>query len=212
MAATLDQISEGRVVLGLGAGWQRNEHAAYGLELAEPRERLDAFDESVEVISSLLRRSRTTFAGTYHQLADATCEPKPVQSPLPLLIGGGGERRTMRIAATYANIWHSWETSTEFARKNEVLDEHCRVLGRDPRTVARATGGTIAFDGPDIGNDSFNDNDIAGTADEIVECLQHFANARADEFIVRDHSGRMSSAATIEAIERLTSEVIPAFA
>src|SRR2546425_2448569 len=85
MAAAIDNISDGRVVLGIGAGWQLNEHLAYGLELGAPKERLDRFEEACQVITSLLRERRTTFAGRYFTLSDAPNQPSPVQTPLPLL-------------------------------------------------------------------------------------------------------------------------------
>src|SRR5215469_16617891 len=98
IAAAIDQISDGRLTLGVGAGWQLNEHAAYGIELGTVRERLDRFEEAVQILRSLLDQPRTTFPGRYFQIRDAPAQPGPVQDRLPLLIGGGGERRTMRIA------------------------------------------------------------------------------------------------------------------
>jgi len=108
MAATVDRISYGRLVLGLGAGWQENEHEAYGIELPAVGKRLARLDEACQVIRLLLSQERSNFEGTFYQLVDAPCEPKPVQRPLPLLIGGGGERTTMRIAARYADEWNCW--------------------------------------------------------------------------------------------------------
>lgn len=99
IASAVDQISQGRLTLGVGAGWQENEHAAYGIELGTLRERMDRFEEAVQILRSLLSQPRTTFSGQYFQLHDAPCQPAPVQDRLPLLIGGGGERRTLRIAA-----------------------------------------------------------------------------------------------------------------
>ena len=108
MAATLDRISEGRVVLGIGAGWQPNEHAAFGIPLPEPAERIDALDEACTVLRMLLDDGHCTFSGATYQLRDAICEPRPVQDRLSLLVGGGGERRTMKVAARHADVWHCW--------------------------------------------------------------------------------------------------------
>ncbi|HVN50557.1 MAG TPA: TIGR03560 family F420-dependent LLM class oxidoreductase, partial [Acidimicrobiales bacterium] len=108
MAAGVDQISGGRFLLGLGAGWQENEHEAYGLEFGTVRSRLDRLDEACAIVTSLLRDDRTTFDGEHYRLRDAPLDPKPVQPKLPLLIGGRGERRTMRIAARYADEWNAW--------------------------------------------------------------------------------------------------------
>src|SRR5215469_6423384 len=102
IAATVDQISQGRLTLGVGAGWQLNEHASYGIPLGTVRERLDRFDEAVQILRSLLAEPRTTFAGQYFRLADAPNQPSPVRGRLPLLVGGAGEQRTLRIAARHA--------------------------------------------------------------------------------------------------------------
>jgi F420-dependent oxidoreductase-like protein len=110
IAAAVDQISHGRLTLGIGAGWQLNEHAAYGIELGPLRERMDRFEEAVQVVRGLLDQPRTTFQGEHFQLQDAPNQPAPVQRRLPLLIGGGGERRTLRIAARYADEWNAWTT------------------------------------------------------------------------------------------------------
>lgn len=140
MAATMDHVTGGRFVLGLGAGGQRNEHVAYGLALPSISRRLDAFEEACAVIRSLLTQPRTTFDGAFFQLTEAPCDPKPVQTPLPLLIGGGGERRTLRIAAQFADEWHVWSTPDEFRSKSEILDRHCEDIGRDPSSILRVTG------------------------------------------------------------------------
>src|SRR5580700_10827550 len=106
MAATLDIVSAGRLELGIGAGWNEEESGAYGIELGTPRERSDRFEEACEVITSLLSRETTTFKGSYYQLTEAWCEPKPVQRPLPICIGGSGEKRTLRTAARFAQHWN----------------------------------------------------------------------------------------------------------
>ena len=162
MAATLDQVSGGRLVLGLGAGWQPNEHLACGIALPPVAERLDRFEESLTAITTLLRDGGGTFAGRYVTLTGASCRPRPAQQRLPVLVGGSGERRTLRIAATYADAWHSWGDADEFARLSGVLDRHCVEVGRDPRTVRRVAG---------------------GIPDEPEELRGYVA----DEYVVRDH-------------------------
>src|SRR3712207_5509939 len=129
IAAAVDNISGGRLLLGIGAGWQENEHAAYGIELGSVKERLDRFEEACQVVSSLLREPRTTFAGRHYRLEDAPNQPAPVQPKLPLLIGGGGEKRTMRIAAQYADEWNAWSTPEVLEHKVGVLRRHCDDLG-----------------------------------------------------------------------------------
>ena len=107
MAATLDIVSAGRLEMGIGAGWNEEESGAYGIELGGPAERSDRFEEACQVIVSLLTQQTTDFAGRYYQLTGARCEPKPVQQPHPpLVIGGSGERRTLRTAARFAQHWN----------------------------------------------------------------------------------------------------------
>ena len=140
MVAALDHVSGGRAIAGLGAGWQVNEHAAYGIDLLSDRDRSDRFEESVHVVASLLREGRTTFEGRYFSLHDAPNQPAPVQDRLPVLVAGKGERRTLRTAAKYADAWHTWGTPESFAAKSAVLDQRCEEAGRDPGTIRRATG------------------------------------------------------------------------
>jgi alkanesulfonate monooxygenase SsuD/methylene tetrahydromethanopterin reductase-like flavin-dependent oxidoreductase (luciferase family) len=140
MAASLDTVSGGRAIAGLGAGWQVNEHAAYGIDLMSPRDRSDRFEESVHVVASLLREPRTTFEGRFFRLHDAPNQPAPVQERLPVLVAGRGEHRTLRTAAKYADVWHTWGTPESFAAKSRVLDERCAEVARDPAEVRRASG------------------------------------------------------------------------
>lgn len=137
MVATLDVVSDGRVELGLGAGWNEEEHHAYGIELPAVRERLDRLEEACEVVHRLLTEPVADFAGEHYRLTAARCEPKPVQKPRPpLVIGGRGERRTLRIAATWADQWNFPSGSPEeFAHKVQVLHRHMEDVGRPPGAV-----------------------------------------------------------------------------
>lgn len=141
MAATLDVISGGRLELGLGAGWNNEECDAYGIELPPLRERFDRFDEALEVITGLLADTTTTFDGEHYQLVDARCEPKPVQRPHPpICIGGGGEKRTLRAVARFAQHWnYPGGPADDFARKLDVLRGHCADVGRDPGEIITST-------------------------------------------------------------------------
>ena len=140
MVTTLDHVSGGRAIAGLGAGWQVNEHRAYGIDLLSPSDRSDRFEESVAVVASLLRNERTTFDGRFFQLRDAPNKPAPVQARLPVLVAGGGERRTLPTAARYADVWHVWGRPEGFAAKSAKLDQACAAVGRDPAAIRRATG------------------------------------------------------------------------
>ncbi|MCA1844661.1 MAG: LLM class flavin-dependent oxidoreductase, partial [Actinobacteria bacterium] len=133
MAATLDIISGGRLEFGLGAGWNEEECAAYGIDLPPLRERFDRFDEACEIILSLLSNETTDFAGQHYKMTAARCEPKPVQRPHPpLCIGGVGEKRTLRTVARLAQHWNLPGGGPEvFKQKRDVLAGHCADVGRD---------------------------------------------------------------------------------
>src|SRR5205823_5649733 len=146
MATQVDIISNGRFVLGLGAGWQENEHRAYGIPYYTPGERLGRLNEACQIIRGLFQNERTTFKGRYYQVEDAPLSPKPVQQPLPLLIGGGGEKVTLRIAARHADEWNTWGTPETLGRKMAILDEHCATEGRDPKEIRRSAQALFFLD------------------------------------------------------------------
>jgi F420-dependent oxidoreductase-like protein len=148
IAATVDVISQGRLDFGIGAGWNEFESNAYGIELYKPGERLRHLAEACEVIKRLWTDKLANFDGKYYQLKDAYCEPKPIQKPYPpFVIGGGGEKLTLRIVAQYASIWNmAGGTAEDFKHKNAVLDEHCAAIGRNPAEIARSVQVTIVPD------------------------------------------------------------------
>ena len=150
MAATLDIISNGRLELGIGAGWNEEECGAYGIELGSLKERFDRFDEACEIIVGLLSQTTTDFAGRYFTLTDARCEPKPVQQPHPpIVIGGGGEKRTLRAVARHAQHWNfAGGTVEQFRHKLDVLHQHCADIRRDPGEIMTSTHLRLGPDGP----------------------------------------------------------------
>jgi F420-dependent oxidoreductase-like protein len=133
MVAALDIISNGRLEVGIGAGWNEEESGAYGIELGGIKERMDRFEEACQVLTSLLGNETTNFDGKYYQFKDARNEPKGLQRPHPpICIGGSGEKRTLRITAQYAQHWNfAGGPPEEFARKRDVLGSHCADIGRD---------------------------------------------------------------------------------
>ena len=149
IAATTDIISGGRLELGLGAGWNEMETAAYGIGLPPLRERFDRFDEGVEAIISLLSNQTSTFDGRYVKLTDAWCEPKPVQRPHPpITIGGRGRTRTLRTAARLAQQWNAITPSPEdWLSLKETLAGHCASIGRDPHEITCSVN--VRVEGPD---------------------------------------------------------------
>jgi len=184
MAATVDHITGGRFTLGVGAGWQANEHQQYGIELPPVKERLDRFEEALQVLHGLLRQPRTTIEGQYYQLTDALCEPKPLQDPLPILVGGGGERRMLRIVARYADAWNTWGTPDTIAHKSSVLDDYCAEEQRDPKAIARTAQALMAVRGPVPDNVSMPV--VGGSTDRLAEAIDRYRAVGLDELIVPD--------------------------
>lgn len=135
MAVTLDHISHGRALCGLGAGWFRQEAEMYGMAWPTTGERLARLDEAAHIARSLFDAQRTTFVGRHYHLTDAVAAPKPIQSHLPLLIGGGGERRTMRFAARHADIWNTFGSPASMKRKIAMLHRYCAEVGREASSV-----------------------------------------------------------------------------
>ncbi len=140
MAATVDIISGGRFELGMGAGWNVMESTAYGIELGTLRQRFDRFDEGIEIIVSLLANKATSFSGAYFELTDAWCEPKPVQSKIPLVIGGRGRARTLKTTARFADQWDMTFPAqpSDWTELDEVLRAHCDTVGRDQAEITRS--------------------------------------------------------------------------
>ena len=213
IAAAVDQVSHGRLTLGIGAGWQQNEHAAYGIALGTVRERMDRFEEATQVLRSLLGQSRTTFSGQYFQLDDAPNQPAPIQARVPLLIGGGGERRTLRIAARYADHWNAWTTPELLTHKLSVLRAHCEQVGRDPASIHVSTQAVLflstdeewlkdkrAITGRPV---------MAGTPGEVAGIVARYQEAGADELIIPDPDGSLARAK--DTCDLFMREVAPAF-
>ncbi len=212
MAANVQEISGGRLVLGLGAGWQENEHAAYGIEFSTIGGRLGRLEEACAAIKGLLESERTNLAGRYYTLTDAPLAPKP-PAPIPLLIGGGGEKRTLRIAAKYADEWNVWGTPALLRQKQEVLDQHCESLGRDPKAIQRSCQAmlTITDDEELVKRISAGGRPvIAGNVARVREIIAEYRDAGLDEIIIPDWNlgPRERRFATMD---QFIKEVAPAF-
>jgi alkanesulfonate monooxygenase SsuD/methylene tetrahydromethanopterin reductase-like flavin-dependent oxidoreductase (luciferase family) len=133
-AVTVDIISGGRSILGMGAAWNEREHVAYGIDFPSPRERVDRFGEAMELMRLLETQERTTFHGRYYRLEDAPFEPRPVFGHIPVLIGSTG-RRMLRHVARYADQWDGGGSPDEFRALGEQLSTACRDIGRDPSEI-----------------------------------------------------------------------------
>src|SRR6266849_1193397 len=225
MAVQVDIISGGRLLLGIGAGWQQNEHEAYGIPYYTVRERLERLDEACQVIRSLWTQRRSNFKGRYYELSDAPLDPKPVQKPHPeLMIGGGGERVTLRIVAKHADHWNVWGGPTVLARKGAILDEHCGAVGRDPKTITRSANMALLItdrkDDVDRLADTIatrmgrhaadaRDTCLAGTPDQIREQLHQLQAARVDVVFIPTLFRPLAELR--RDLDRFIAEIAPAF-
>jgi alkanesulfonate monooxygenase SsuD/methylene tetrahydromethanopterin reductase-like flavin-dependent oxidoreductase (luciferase family) len=141
MATALDHATGGRAALGLGGGWFEPEHQAFGWPFPSLGQRIDRFAEAAHICRGLLDGEAVTVDGTWFVADGARNDPPPVQARLPLVIGGSGEKRTLRIVAETADIWNAdGDTPASFARRNAILDGHCRDVGRDPAAIERTVG------------------------------------------------------------------------
>jgi probable F420-dependent oxidoreductase len=188
--ATIDHVSDGRFTLGLGAGWQINEHHAYGIELQEPGPRVSRFDEAIQIIRSLLNDERTDFHGEYYDITDAPADPKPVQSPLPILVGTGSPRM-LRITARHADEWNTWGGPEMAGEVLQKLVAACEDVGRDPSTMRKSAQALVfVTDDADfaarIRDGDMGPRSVVGSADELVDIFGEYAELGFDEVIVPD--------------------------
>jgi F420-dependent oxidoreductase-like protein len=210
--ATLDQVANGRVVLGLGGGWLQNEYDAYGMHYGSAGERLRMLGEYVQCVRGLLTRERTSFAGEFFTLTDAQCEPKPVQARLPIWIGGGGEKVTLRIAAEHADGWNvPFIAPDAWAHKAAVLDEHCAAVGRDADEIVKSVNVGMAFTDEELRrqfgrmSEYVKPGVLSGSVQEMVDKVGAYVAAGAQWVILA-----MRAPFDRDGLERFAAEVVPA--
>ena len=201
-AVTIDRLSGGRMVLGLGAGWQINEHHAYGIALEPPGKRVSRFEEAIGIVRSMLTEDSTTFHGEFYDITDAPCDPKPVQSPLPLLVGTRGPRM-QRIAARHASEWNAWGLP-DLAGRRQGLLEACERAGRDPATMRTSVNALVDLGGR---NPSSGRAVVSGTAQQVADQLGRYADLGFDEFILPDWNLGDSYAQLSDNLARIKTEV-----
>lgn len=189
IAATVDIISNGRLDLGIGAGWNEFEHASMGIPLFAPGERIRRLDEACQIIKLLFTQDLTTFEGRYYQLKDARRQPKPVQKPHPpFVIGGGGEQLTLRVVAKHADVWNfAGGTVEDFKRKVSILDQHCQAVGRDQQEIDLSAQVRVNYE------------NLAETA----ERTQSFMDAGANHFVYT-----LSTPYPQDIVARIADEVV----
>jgi alkanesulfonate monooxygenase SsuD/methylene tetrahydromethanopterin reductase-like flavin-dependent oxidoreductase (luciferase family) len=187
---TIDHISDGRAIIGIGTGWNEREHTAYSIPFPSAGERVEMLDESIQVMRLLFKEKRTTFAGTHYQLNDAPFAPKPVQSHLPIMIGG--ERpRMLKVIAKHADIWDSGRSPEGLREGLATIAGHCAEIGRDPNEIIASVS---------MGADKLEDE--RGFAD-LVRC---YRAAGASQLLF----DLPLSEAGIASTKRIATEIIPA--
>ena len=210
--ATIDHMSGGRVLFGLGAGWQENEHQAYGIELPPVKELLDRFEEAVQVVKGLFANERFSFKGAYYTLDDAPMNPS--RADMKLLIGGAGEKRTMRIAAQYADEWNTWSTPEIMRGKLAVLRSHCDDLGRDFDEITVSTQSLLFMSEDDTALDGFRNMQLPmptmiGTPQQCADILGEHHELGVAEFIVPDFTLPPPGSARDELFEQIATIAAP---
>jgi F420-dependent oxidoreductase-like protein len=221
-AACVDVLSNGRLIFGLGAGWYEREYQAYGWRFPPPGERIAVLDETLDAVRRLWTEETVTYHGRFVHLDGAYCDPKPVQRLPQIWVGGGGERKTLRVAARHATHTN-WQVGIDqFVHKSKILAEHCDAVGRDFDTIVRThgpdccildteqelrewcaspAGGPLRKGGTD---DEYIANHFVGTPEMVGEHVQRYVDAGCREFVLwfRDHPNGGS-------VRRFVDEVVP---
>ena len=184
---TLDVLSGGRAILGIGAAWNEEEHQGYGYPFPPIKERMDRLEEALTIATAMFREERPSFEGTYASIDHALNEPKPVQpGGPPILVGGGGEQRTLKIAARFASMTHWFAMGLPgLQHKTEVLARHCEAIGRDPGEIERTVGGPVIVVGSEAEGQAILERIpaerrahlAAGTPEQVADRLRPYLDA-----------------------------------
>jgi len=220
ITSTVDVISGGRLDWGIGAGWYENEYRAYGFDFPRPKDRIGMLRETVEIVRSMWTEAETSFDGDHYKVSRAQCDPKPLQQPHPpIWIGGGGEQLTLRVVARYADCSNFGGQPAEWARKREILKNHCKAVGRDEATIRktwspevfiRSTDAEVQAAGsPGLWNepvDAWRAGNLVGTPEQVCEKIQTYLDLGCSGFIPW-----CSDYPDTETLELLATAVMPNF-
>ena len=186
-ATTLDVLSGGRAWLGIGAAWNEEEHIGYGIDFPPVKERMDRLEEALTIARLMFTEERPSFQGQHYRIHEALNSPRPIQpGGPPILVGGGGEQRTLRIAAKFADLTHWFALGLETLRhKDELLIRYCEEIGRDPATIERTIGTPVTVVGSEAEAKVFlervpaqwRQNAIVGTPEQVVDVLGQYIDA-----------------------------------
>jgi len=217
MGATLQALTGGRFILGIGAGWKEDEYIAYGYDFPEPKVRIRQLEEGVQIIKKMWTEDKATFNGRYYKIREAVCIPRPKPVP-PIMIGGGGEKLTLRVVARHADWWKLANVSSgTFEHKTEVLEKHCSRIGRDPTEVVRSLANIVAIaetgekartlaSGSPFVDMERKENYIIGDPGEIIDEASEYTDLGIEHFILRFADFPKTDGAKLFA-----ENVIPAF-
>ena len=214
-AATIDQISRGRLTLGIGAGWQVNEHLAYGVDLLEGKDRVGRFEEAIQIIKSMLTHNRTSFAGQHFSITDAPCQPQPVQTPLPIMVGTGGPRMS-KITARFADEWNTWGNVSTATERVATFAQACQKVDRDWNDIHKSVQAMFFLvDDQDtiekIRKVAPNDRSIIGSNEYIIDQIGQLIGLGFDEFIFPDFTLGKDAQTRLDSYEKIRTEILNHF-
>lgn len=218
IGATLDVLSKGRLFMGIGAAWNEEESSAYGIPFPSAKERLLRLEEAIQIIRKMwTEEPSASFDGQYFQIKNAFCNPKPIQKPSPpIMVGGSGERQTLRIVAKYADACNIFGSAETVKRKLSILKEHCRSVGRDYDSILKTKLGVVVIDDDKemarkrlqqiikgIPEEQINEFAIYGTPEDVSRQKESFEDAGIQYLIVDLDPSR-----EIEALDIFANNII----
>jgi F420-dependent oxidoreductase-like protein len=203
---TIDHLSNGRAEMGIGAGWAQVEYNAYGIEFPEVKVRMDQLEEGIQVLRGMLHTEASNFEGKYFTTRDARNEPRPVQDKMPIWVGGGGEKRTLKITAKYADGWNvPFVSPEEFARKRGVLHEHCAAVGRNPDDISCAINVGLAWTEESLNAqfghlaNAVRNGCLTGSDEQVLDRIGQYIEAGANQVNIA-----LRAPFDLDALERLS--------
>jgi F420-dependent oxidoreductase-like protein len=217
IGATLDVLSKGRLFMGIGAAWNEEESSAYGVPFPSIKERFVRLEEAIQIIRKMWTdETSTSFNGKYYQIKNAYCNPKPVQKPSPpIMIGGSGERQTLRLVAKYADACNLFGSAETVKRKLSILKEHCRNVGRDYESILKTKLGVVVIDEHKesarkrlqqiikVPEDQVDEFAIYGSPEDVLKQKESLEDAGIQYLIVD-----LDPSKELEALDIFTSEII----
>ncbi len=206
MAATLQYLSQGRFILGIGAGWHEEEYRAYNFAFPTARERTEELDETLQIAKAMWTEKQVTFQGKHYAVNEAFCEPKPDPTP-PIIIGGQG-KRMLQLVARYADGWNiAWVKPDEYRQKLQTFEQACLLEGRDPTQVRRSWFGRCICVASAREAETLSGPGLLGTPDQLVAQIQAYVDLGIDYFMI----GVRGDVTDLTTVELLAREVLPHF-